>query len=59
MDIDNKISLTEMKIDSMDDYMARIGEPYDKFDLQEYMAYNYEVNTNRQNPKSKLVQKPS
>jgi hypothetical protein len=23
------------------------------------MAYNYEVNTNRQNPKSKLVQKPS
>lgn len=47
MDIDNKISLTEMKIDSMDDYMARIGEPYDKFDLQEYMAYNYEVNTNR------------
>ena len=56
-DIDKKFSLSEIKIDSMDDYMARIGESYDQFDLQEYMAYNYDINTSRVNGKApKLTQ---
>lgn len=53
--IDKKFSLSEVKIDSMDDYMARIGEPYDSFDLQEYMVQNLESSIKQS---KKMNQKP-